>query len=118
MVTYCSVGRQPHLLELELLHSLFIWSDGRALYAYRVLLDCLGCINGNLIVGLVAVLETQVVVFQIDIEVREDELKWVAGISLRALYISGPELPAYLFLDILPDNAGHLISIELHHRVL
>jgi hypothetical protein len=69
-----AVGRQPHLLELELLHTLLIWSDGRALDTNRVLLDSLGSIDGDLIVGLVTVWQAEIVVLEVDVEVWVDEL--------------------------------------------
>ena len=46
------------LLQLELLHTGLIGGDGGALDTDTVLLDGLGGINGNLVIGLVTVLET------------------------------------------------------------
>ena len=74
-----AVGRQPHLLELELLDSGLIGSDGCALDTHRVLLDGLCSIDGDLVVGLVSVRETEVVVFEVDIEVS-----WIPSVSSRA----------------------------------
>ena len=84
------------LLEVELLDSRLIGGDGGALDAHRVLLDSLGGVNGDLVVGLVAVLEAEIVVLEVDVEVGEDEL----------------------VLDVLPDDAGHLIAVELDDGVL
>lgn len=53
-----SVGRKPHLLQLELLDTALVRSDGGALDANAILLDSLGRVDGDLVVGLVAVLET------------------------------------------------------------
>jgi hypothetical protein len=50
-----AVGRQPHLLELKFLDSLLIGCDGRALDTNRVLLDSLGGIESDLVVGLITV---------------------------------------------------------------
>jgi uncharacterized protein (DUF983 family) len=69
-----AVGRQPHLLELELLHSLLIWCDGCALDTNRVLLDGLGSIESHLVVGLVTVFQAKIVVLEVDVEVWVDEL--------------------------------------------
>jgi hypothetical protein len=69
-----AVGRQPHLLELELLHSLLIGCDGRALDTNRVLLDSLGSIESDLVVGLVTVFQAQIVVLEVDVEVWVNEL--------------------------------------------
>lgn len=55
------------LLELELLYTSLIWSDGGALDTNRVLLDSLSSIDGDLIVGLISVLQAQIVVLEVDI---------------------------------------------------
>jgi hypothetical protein len=49
-----------------------------------------GGVDGDLVVGGVAVLDAQVVVFQVDVEVGQDQL----------------------VLDELPDDAGHLVAVE------
>ena len=84
------------LLELELFDARFIGGDGGALDADRVLLDSLGGIEGDLVVGLVAVFEAEVVVLEVDVEVGVDEL----------------------VLDVLPDDAGHFVAVELDDGVL
>lgn len=91
-----AVGGQPHLLELELLNALLVGRDGGALDAHAVLLDGLGGIEGDLVVGLVAVGQAQIVVLEVDVEVRVDEL----------------------VLDVRPDDAGHLVAVQLDDRVL
>ena len=55
-----------------------------------MLLDRLGSIDGDLIIGLIALLDTEVVILKIDIEVRQDQL----------------------IFDELPDDSSHLIAIE------
>lgn len=55
VVPNSAIGRQPHLLQLELFHSLLVGCDGRALDGDRVLLGRFGGIEGNLVVGLIAV---------------------------------------------------------------
>lgn len=84
------------LLQLELLDTSLIGGDGGTLDTDLVLLDGLGGVNGDLVVGLVTVLETEIIVLQVDIEVGIDEL----------------------VLDGLPDDTGHLIAIELNDGVL
>lgn len=84
------------LLELELFDTGLIRSDGGTLDTDRVLLDSLGSIDGDLIVGLVTVLEAEIVVLEVNIEVRVDEL----------------------VLDGLPDDTGHLVAVELDDGVL
>src|SRR6202023_2603294 len=59
------------------------------------LLDGVGGIDGDLIVGLVAVFHPEVEIHQVDIEERVDQL----------------------VLDVLPDDPGHLVAIELQGGV-
>ena len=56
-------------------------------------LDGFGGVDGDLVVGLVAVLDAEVVVVQVDVEVR-------AGSSV--------------LLDELPDDSSHLVAVELY----
>ncbi|MHC2718602.1 hypothetical protein ACVMGE_001089 [Bradyrhizobium diazoefficiens] len=85
-----AVRRLPHLLEVELLHPGFIRGDGGALDADADLLDRFGGVDGDLIVGVVAVFHPQVEIHQLDIQERGDQL----------------------VLDVLPDDPGHLVAIE------
>ena len=68
--------------------------DRRALDPHAVLLDGVRRIDRDLVVGGVAVLDAQVVVVEIDVEVREDQH----------------------VLDELPDDASHLVAIEIYDR--
>lgn len=91
----------------------FVWCDGSTLDTDVVLLDSFGGIDGYLVVGLsqdqsscpqdtyfrahlVTVLHTQIVVLEVNVQIRQDEF-----------------LP-----DFLPDDTGHLISVQLDDRVL
>jgi hypothetical protein len=69
-----AVGRQPHLLELELLDSLLIRCDSRALDTNRVLLDSLGGIESDLVVGLITVGQTKIVVLEVNVQIWVNEL--------------------------------------------
>ena len=88
--------KEHTLLQVELLDSRLVRRDSSTLNSHTVFLDRLRAINCNLIVRLIPILEPQVVVLEVDVQVRVDEL----------------------VLDILPDDAGHLITIQLHHGVL
>jgi hypothetical protein len=50
--THSSVGTPPHLLEIELLDSGLVWGNGGTLDSDRVLLDSIGGIDGDLVIGL------------------------------------------------------------------
>lgn len=89
-------GGKPTLLKVELLDSSLVGRNGSALNTNRVLLDRLRRINCNLIICLVSVFQPQIIVLQVDVQVRMDEL----------------------VLDVLPDDTGHLVAVELHHWVL
>lgn len=52
VLAHRSVGTPPHLLEVELLDPRLVGGDGRALDADAVLLDRLGGVDGDLVVGL------------------------------------------------------------------
>jgi hypothetical protein len=67
-----------------------------ALDAHAVLADGVAGVDRDLIPGGVTVLDAQVEVLQVDVEVRQDQL----------------------VLDERPDDAGHLVAVELDDRVL
>jgi hypothetical protein len=89
-----AVRRAPHLLQAELLDAGLVGGDRRALHADAVLLDRVRRVDGDLVVGLVALLDREVVVLEVHVEVRVDEL----------------------VLDGLPDDARHLVAVELDDR--
>ena len=55
-----------------------------------------GGVDGDLVVGLVAVLDAEVEIEQVDVEIGMDQL----------------------VLDELPDDAGHLVAVDLDDRIL
>ena len=59
------------------------------------LLGHLGGVDGDLVVGLVALLDAEVVVEQVDVEIGMDQL----------------------VLDELPDDPGHLVAVHFDDRV-
>ena len=59
-----AVGALPHLLEVELFDARLVGRDGRALDGDAVLLGGVGRVDGDLVVGLVAVLDAEVVVLE------------------------------------------------------
>nr|GFD53224.1 hypothetical protein [Tanacetum cinerariifolium] len=62
-----AVGRLPHLLEAKFGHALLVGGDGGALNAHAVLLDGVGRVDGDLVIGLVTVLDAEVVVLDIQV---------------------------------------------------
>ena len=86
-----AVGRAPHLLQAEFLHATLVRRDGGALDGDAVLLGGVGGVDGDLVAGLVAALDAEVVVLELHVEVGVDQL----------------------VLDELPDDAGHLVAVHL-----
>jgi hypothetical protein len=72
--THRPIRTPPHLLELELLDALLVGCDSRTLDADLVLEDRIGGVDGDLVVRLIAVLEPQVKVLDVELEIRQDEL--------------------------------------------
>ena len=90
-----AVGRAVHVLEVEFLHPRFVRGDGGALDPDADLLDRFGGVDGDLVAGLVALLNAEVVIEQLDVEIGMDQL----------------------LLDELPDDAGHLVAVHLDDRI-
>ena len=90
-----SIGRLPHLLEVELLNTCLIWGDGCTFNSDFALFDGFGCIKSDFIVSLVSVLHTEIEILDVQIQ------KWMNK----------------LILDLLPEDSGHLITIELSNWV-
>src|SRR5690606_2800543 len=89
------VGRLVHLVQAELLDARLVRRDRRALHADAVLLDRVGRVDGDLVAGLVALLDPEVEVLEVDVEVREDQP----------------------FADPLPDDPRHLVAVDLDDGV-
>ncbi len=90
------VGRAIHLLEAELLDPGLVRRDRRALDPDAVLLDRVGGVDRDLVLGLVPLLDREVEVQELDVEVGQDQL----------------------LLDEVPDDPGHLVAVELDDGVL
>ena len=78
------------MFEFKLLDSGLIWGDGSTLDSNFTFFDCFGSIKGNLIVGLITMLDSKVEV--LDGEMKEGENE--------------------IIFDGFPDDSGHLITIE------
>jgi hypothetical protein len=86
-----AVGRLPHALEVELGDAALVGRDRRALNADAMFLDRIGAVDRDLIVGLVALLDREVIIFEVDVEIGEDQA----------------------FANPLPDDPRHLIAVNL-----
>ena len=91
-----AVGALPHLLEAKFGDPSFVGGDGGALNGDTVLPGCVGRIDGDLIVGLVPLLDGKIVILEINIQVRENEA----------------------LADPLPNNARHLVSVHFDDGAL
>ncbi len=59
------------------------------------MLDRIGAIDGDLVVGFVALFDAQVIIFEVDVEIGENEA----------------------LTDPLPDDPRHFVAVDLHDRV-
>lgn len=89
-------SRAPTLLKVEFLYASLIRSDSCAFHTHRVLLNSFGRVNSDLIICLVSVLEAEIIILEIDVQIRMDKF----------------------VLDVLPYDSGHLVTVQLYHRVL
>ena len=92
----CAIGTFPHLLQIELFDSGLVRRDSGTFDADLALLDGISGIYGNLVVCGISMLDTEIKVFDVEIEEWEDE---------------------FVF-DGFPDDSGHLIAIKFGNGVL
>ena len=90
-----AVGRFPHPLQSEFLHAGFVGRDGGAFHTNAELLDRIGGINRDLVVAIIPAFHAEVVIAKIDVEIGQNQL----------------------LADPLPDDAGHLVAVELDNGV-
>ena len=91
-----AVGRAVHLLQIEFFDARLVGRDSRALDRDADLFGHLGRIDRDLVVGLVAIFDAEVVIEQLDIEIGVDQL----------------------LLDELPNDARHLVAVHLDDGIL
>ena len=94
-VADCAIGGEPHFLKVEFLDASFVGGDGGAFDADAVFLDGFCGFDGDGVVGGIAVGETEVEVFEGDVEIWVDEFAF----------------------DVGPDDAGHFVAIEFDDGV-
>ena len=92
-----AVGGAPHGFQAEFLNPFLIWCDGGAFNADAVFLDRLGAIDGDLIVGLVPLFNAQIVVFQVNVQIRQYQF----------LFDKGPNDPCHFIAVEFDDRCFH-----------
>lgn len=73
-VTESSVGGLPHLLQIEFLDSSFVRSDSSTFDTNFAGFDGRCSVDGYLVISSITVFDAQVVVLDVEVQVREDEL--------------------------------------------
>ncbi len=94
-VTDCTVGALPHFLQAKFLYTALVGGDGRALDAHVVFLDGLRRIDGDLVIGRIAVLHAQIIVFDVQIHIGKDQFVFDKG----------------------PNDPSHFIAVEFYDGV-
>ena len=95
MLRMVPLGTLPHLLQAEFLDAGFVGRDGGAFDRYAVLLGGVGGVDGDLVVGRVALLDDKIVIFEVDIQIGQDQA----------------------LADPLPDDAGHFVAVHFDDGV-
>lgn len=78
-VTESSVGGLPHLLQIEFLDSSFVRSDSSTFDTNFAGFDGRCSVDGYLVISSITVFDAQVVVLDVEVQVREDELYDMLG---------------------------------------
>ena len=100
-VTDGTIRRFPHLFKAEFLNPLFIRGNGSAFDTYTILQYGICSINGHLVVGFVAVLNTQVIIFYIQVQVGNINLSFINFHIIRV--ISSPSSSTTGFSTLIFD---------------
>ena len=90
-----AVRALPHLLEMELFDARLVGRDRRAFDADAAGLDRLSGVDRHLVVGRVAMLDRKVEILELDVQIGMNEL----------------------VADEAPDDARHLVAVELDNRI-
>ena len=90
--TDSSIRALPHFVEFILVHTLCIRSDSSTLHSHTIFLSRLSRVDGYLVVGLVAIRQTEIIILRLQINERKNEF----------------------ILNHLPENSCHLITVHLY----
>src|ERR1700761_8754207 len=72
-ITDSTVWRFPHLLQVKLLNTGLIGCNGSTFYAYTILFNSIGSINSYLVVCFITIFQSQVVILNINVKVRDNQ---------------------------------------------
>uniref|UniRef100_A0A7C8ZJH9 Uncharacterized protein n=1 Tax=Opuntia streptacantha TaxID=393608 RepID=A0A7C8ZJH9_OPUST len=89
------IGALPHLFQVKLFHTTFIWRNSCTFDCYVVLQGCFRTFNSNFVICSITMGKAKVVVFYIELQKWENKL----------------------LLYHLPDNTSHFITIHLNDGV-
>ena len=94
-IAYVTIRRPPHFFQAEFFDPGLVRGDRGTFDTDPVLFDRISRIYGDLVIGVIANLNSQIVVFQIDIQIGQDQF----------------------FFDEVPHDPGHFIPVEFNNRV-
>ena len=87
-----TVRTLPQFFQIVFRHAGCVWSDRCTFYSHAVFFVCQCTVNGNLVVRLISVLQSQIIVFGFQVDIREQKL----------------------ILDHFPEDTGHLVSVHFN----
>ena len=90
-----AIGRLPHFLKAEFFNARFVRRDCRAFDAHTKFANGVCGFDCHLVIGLVPIFHAEVVIFQVNIEIGQNEP------------LTYP----------LPNDASHFVAIEFNDRV-
>ncbi|CUQ20137.1 Uncharacterised protein [Segatella copri] len=90
--TDSSIRALPHFVEFILVHTLCIRSDSSTLHSHAIFLSRLSRVDGYLVIGLVAIRQTEIIILRLQINERKNQF----------------------VLNHLPENSCHLITVHLY----
>lgn len=73
-ISNCAIRGLPHLFEAKFNNSGFIRSNSSAFNTNFVLLDSISSIYSDLVIGSISILNTEVIVFYLNVQMRQDQL--------------------------------------------
>ncbi len=90
-----SIRALPHLFKVKFFYSCFVRCDGCAFNTDTMFFYGKGSIHSDLVIGGIAVFNTEIIIFDLYIYIGEDQF----------------------ILDKLPDNSCHFVAIEFYNRI-